>query len=230
MTIRSITAVEKLGSSTRDELILVWLRSEWNGVRQPRPAGRQLIDNPDLNDPAQNVTRTELLFRDRQKILQELPYEMQPEWVNIEPADLPNLYVVPTFDWFLDTGRTYRLIDTTANLAPGRGFLTAQGRRPTEHLAKVDGLASRLANYDAATTDEVLILIAADGAGPFTIIDGTHRATALYRNYVAEPNMPWRGILVVDQAIAECLWHIESPSAQRNLNMCAWEVSRGTLW
>lgn len=226
----SITGMQKLRPSTRDELIVVWLRSEWNGVRQPKPASRQLIDSPDLKDSAQNVTRIELLFRHRGPILQPLPYEMQPEWVNIEPADLSDLYIVPTFDWYLDTGRTFRLIDTAANLAAGRGFLGPQGQEPVDHLTKVNDLALRLANYDAATTDEVLILIAADWAGPFTIIDGTHRAAALYRNHLAAPNMPWSGLLVVDDAVAECVWHIESPSAQGNLNSCAWNASRGALW
>jgi hypothetical protein len=180
-----------------------------------------------FKDPAENLARTELLFRHRGIILRELPYEMQPELVEIEAADL---YIVFTYDWYLDTGRTFRLIDTAANLAAGRGFLGPPGPQPIEHLSKVNSLTPGLASYDAVTTDEVLILIAANSAGPLTIIDGTHRAAALYRNHLTAPNIPWRGILIVDQAIAECVWHIESPSAQKNLNSCAWEVSRGALW
>jgi hypothetical protein len=50
-----------------------------------------------------------------------------------------------------------------------------------------------LAGYDDAATDEVIILIARDVAGPYTIIDGTHRPTALYLSHLTTPNTPWKG-------------------------------------
>lgn len=132
----------------------------------------------------------------------------------------------------MDTGGTFRLVDTAANLAAGREFLYGHIRQPIEHLARVNAIAPRLADYDAATTDEVLILIAADGSGPYTIIDGTHRAAALYRNYLTEPNMPWKpwkGFLVVDRAIAESLWHIESQKAEQSIAQFRQFVELGVL-
>lgn len=85
------------------------------------------------------------------------------------------------------------------------------------HLAAVEALASKLVDYDATTTGEVLILITADKIGPYTIIDGTHRAAALYRNHLTEPNLPWLGLLAVDPAMAGCQWHIESDQAEANI-------------
>ncbi len=209
--------MEIIGPTTREELILVWLRSEWDRVPFPRSLDRQLIDDPDLTDQGQNEARAALLYRDRAVILKELPDEMSPVWVDIEEADLPKLYILPCFDWYLDTGGTFRVVDTAVNLAAGREFRYQQIRQAIEHLAKVDAIAPGLANYDAASTDEVLILIAADRLGPYTIIDGSHRAAALYRNYLTGTKMPWRGILVVNQAVAECLWHIESLRARANM-------------
>ena len=201
-----------IGSTTRENLTLVWLKSEWDGT-----ADRQLIDDPDLTDREQNKVRAALLRRYREPILKELPEEMSPVCVDIEEADLLKLYILPCFDWYLDTGETFRLVDTPAHLAAGREFLGWPSPYRFEHLTKVDAMARGLVGYEAGTTDEVLILIAEDRSGPYTIIDGTHRATALYRNYLTGTRMPWRGILVVNRAIAGCMWHIESPRARANM-------------
>lgn len=48
----SIAVMQTDGQTTRDELILVWLRSEWERVDPPKPPDTQLIDNPDLTDQA----------------------------------------------------------------------------------------------------------------------------------------------------------------------------------
>jgi hypothetical protein len=209
--------VRILRPSSRNELILAWLYSEWPRTDPARP----LVDQADLADAAQNTTRTQMLFSIRANILQELPYAMRPDLVDIEEADIASLYVIPCSEWYLDSGRTFRLADVAANLAPGRHLV--------DHLAKVDSIASLLAAYEAPTTREVLILNAADRAGPYTIIEGTHRAAALHRNHLAKPNMPWRAILVADPSIKQSQWHIESLQAQRTLNLCAWAVELGQL-
>jgi hypothetical protein len=87
-------------------------------------------------------------------------------------------------------------------------------------LAAVEALMVKLRGYNATTTDEVLILIAAHKAGPYTVIDGTHRAAALYRNHLVKPNLPWRGLLTIDPNMAECRWHIESTEARANIRAC----------
>jgi hypothetical protein len=127
-------------------------------------------------------------------------------------------------------GGTFHLVDTAANLAADRGLLSPQGPQPIEHLAKVDAIAPTLAGYNCTTTREVLILIAANRSGPYTIIDGTHRAAALYRRHLSQPNMPWRGILVADPAIAQSLWHIESPRAAANIGNLKRAAAQRLLW
>jgi hypothetical protein len=204
-----------LGSASRDELVLTWLSSEWD---QTDPL-RQIIDHADLSDPVQNTTGARMLFSNRGPILQEVPYEMRPEWANIRENDLPNLYIIPCREWYLDTGRSFRLADVPGNLKAGR--------HPVDHLAKVDAIAPSLTNYDAATTTEALILIASGRAGPYMIIDGTHRAAALYRNQLVKPNLPWKGILVSDATIAQSVWYIDSPLAKRSLNLFAWDAELG---
>jgi hypothetical protein len=211
------SAMDFLGPASRDELVLTWLSSEWDRTDPLR----QIVDHADLSDPVQNTARARMLFSNRGPILQELPYEMQPEWVNIRENDLANLYIIPCREWYLDTGRSFRLADVPGNLKAGR--------HPVDHLAKVDAIAPSLANYDAGATTEALILIASDRAGPYMIIDGTHRAAALYRNQLVKSNLPWRGILVSDAIIAQSVWYIDSPLAKRNLNLFAWDAELGGL-
>ena len=79
----------------------MWLKSEWDGT-----ADRWLIDDPDLTDQEQNKARAALLRRHKEPILKELPEEMSPVGVDIEEADLLKLYILPCFDWYLDTGET----------------------------------------------------------------------------------------------------------------------------
>jgi hypothetical protein len=85
-------------------------------------------------------------------------------------------------------------------------------------------------NYDATTTGEALILIASNESGPFTIIDGTHRATALYLNHLKEPNTPWKGILICDDRVAESRWFINSQQARLQIWQMGLFASHGLLW
>jgi hypothetical protein len=194
----SIAVMQIMQPTTADELIQVWQRSELGA------------SGPDLTEERQAEIRTNW-YRDRNVILKELPSQMSPVWVNIEEADLTKLYILPCWEWFLDTGNTFRLIDTAENLESTRELRLSPRHQTIGHLTKVDDIVDKLADYDAAATSEALILIAANMSGPYTIIDGTHRATALYRNY--QTNMPWKGILIVDQVISSCRWHIASPTA-----------------
>jgi hypothetical protein len=159
--------VQFLNPASRDELILSWLHSEWDRTHP----SRRLVDQADLSDPAQNAARAQMLFSIRANIVRELPYQMRPDWAYIEEADLPNLYIIPCSEWYLDTGCTFRLSDVPANLKAGR--------HPVDHLAKIDAIALSLADYESSTTSDVLMLNSADRTGPYTIIEGNHRGCAL---------------------------------------------------
>ena len=88
------------------------------------------------------------------------------------------------------------------------------GFQPLNTYADIMARSSYLANYDAPTTDEALILIAPSRSGPYTIIDGTHRAVALYINYLQSPNMPWKAILIDHPQISYSRWYIDSRIAR----------------
>jgi hypothetical protein len=217
-----------LDTTTSDQLIFEWLRSEW--WRLPVPGNKDLIDNPDLTDAGQNSQRLGLLNSYRHPIIGGLPRDIHPKWVNIEPEDLPNVYIVPTYDWFLDRGGTFLLTDTAANLKAGRGADLGGGHEIIRHHQEVDTKSQYLSDYDTATTTEVLLLIAPGEDGPYTIIDGTHRATALYLSYLQSPNMPWKGMLIADRRIANSRWYINSPQARWWIGQMGLFASQGRLW
>jgi hypothetical protein len=149
--------------------------------------------------------------------------------VLIEEEDLPNLYIVPTGDWYLDTGRSFRLVDTPGNLRPGRGASPALGLGPIEHHANVQAKAQYMSTHGTAS-DEVLILISSAAAGPYTIIDGTHRAVVLHTDHMKIPNMPWKGILARDPLVAQSRWSIDSAQAQLSIAQFGTLASTGALW
>lgn len=143
---------------------------------------------------------------------------MSVKWAEVERGDLLNLYIVPTPHWYLNTGGNFRLSSVETNLRPGRKS-SIPGLGKIEGYEKVDRLRKQLATYDAATTDEILIMIATSDVGPYTIIDGNHRAAALHLNDLSTPNMPWKGLLITGPSIASSPWDINSSSAQSNMNV-----------
>ena len=220
-----------LGTIEWEEVIRVWLRSEWYKPPRTLQADRKLVDHPDLSDPDENTERLTLLCIDRGRspIISLLPSVPNAKLVNVTPGDLSELYIVPTPEWYMDTGGTYMLTDTLANLKPGRCVNYGNGFQPINTYADVRAKTRYLAGYDASTTDEALILIAPREDGPYTIIDGTHRAAALYLNHLQSTNMPWKAILIDRPEVAYCRWHIDSRIAREAIRNYSSAAAQGSL-
>lgn len=189
-----------LEPATIPELMHVWLRSEWKDEwNDPNgPLDRKLIDDPDLADGLENYQRAVLLLKvlGRQQIIQNMPEIKKAQWVAIEDIDLPKLNLVSSNEWRDATGGRYRLIDTGETLQAGGNV-----------DRKAQAISDKLGD---ALTNEILILIAMDESGPYSIIDGNHRAIALYRRYLEKPDLPrsWRGILITDPWMVMSPWHV----------------------
>jgi hypothetical protein len=121
------------------------------------------------------------------------------------------------------------LSSVEANLKPGRKIRTGFLAEDIEAYQRVERLRKQLVGYDAATTDEILVMIATSDTGPYVIIDGTHRVTALYLNDLRAPNMPWKGLLITDPAIANSAWNINSPAVQSVMNTWKSWAAMGAL-
>lgn len=187
-----------LESITIHEFRLEWLRSEWKEEwNEPgKPPDRNLIDNPDLNSTTENNKRASLLTigLHRGQIIYNMPSIKDVQRIAIEPSDLQKLYLVSSTEWNTRTGGNYRLTDTTRTLKPG-----------SDTDVKVTAILNKLGDKLAG---EVIILVATNRLGPYSIIDGNHRAIALYRRYLQNPQMPpWRSLLIVDPEMQMSPWH-----------------------
>ncbi len=223
------SSVERLTAADWNEVVLQWLTIEKDDLGLSAADRVRLIDNADRNDGADNTHRLILLLRRKPWIFDVLcrAPDAEVRWVNIHEADLPCLYIVPSNDWYLDTGRSFLLSDLPGNLQPGRSVDDGHGPWLPRHKERIEELQNRLTDYDAESTEHTLVLIAPSEAGPYTIIDGNHRAGALYMS----PNrrLPWRGILAVGPGIADSRWYANSAMAQTVMQSMEMEARVGRL-
>jgi hypothetical protein len=194
-----------LARSSEAEVILHWYRSECHRFPDCDPA---LYDFR-VQDSQANGRRKGLLWGWRHWILNRLPENLAYFRVEVEEEDLEQLYIIPSRDWYVDTGRTFRLGDTLNHLEPGRWLQpTGEPREPIQHFDKVAKQKQYFADRPNHT-GEFLILIGEGPLGPWTVIDGTHRATALLQlNKEHGPTLPWPAFLLTSEEMSSCFWHV----------------------
>jgi hypothetical protein len=223
------SSVEHLNAVDWNEVVLQWLTIEKDDLGLSAADRVRLIDNADRNNGADNTHRLILLLRRKPWIFDVLcrAPDAEVRWVNIHEADLPRLYIVPSNDWYLDTGRSFLLSDLPGNLQPDRSVDDGHGPWYPRHEERIEELQNRLADYDAKSTEHALVLIAPSEAGPYTIIDGNHRAGALCM--LPNRRLPWRGILAVGPGIADSRWYANSAMAQAVMQSMEMEAGAGRL-
>ena len=131
-----------------------------------------LACDPDLSDPTQNRQRKEFLWRRRSPLLDRLPSGVAWYKGCLDDDDLLELRAPARCGW--------------EELCPGG--LLRRLRYPDGVDALSPDLARRAGQRIPALTDYVkredfdpeLILICVGTSGPYTLIDGTHRAAAMF--------------------------------------------------
>lgn len=224
--------MELIRQATDSEMRHTWLKSEWFRISHQHPnIDRKILDSPNFEDERENELRKRLLAH-RGPILDHLPQDITWHAIEIEQSDTNKLYIIPIFDWFLDTGGTFRLVDTLGNLAPNRGYFHPErGTCAVDHFNEVARKLSFWESNKSVIADERLVLVATSNKGPFTIIDGTHRSAAYLKKDENTPTIfPWEGYLGVSPNCRVFRWHIESDGARQHIEACKTDVSRGLLW
>ena len=175
--------MRRLGPATFHAVISVWLQAEVTSPRFGRQVqlgetDRRIIERPDLNDPAENALRRQLL-RYRDDILITIPDDT--EWWEIELAseDLAGLLAINYPAWEIYSGGTGRLLTVAATICDGV-------RCTAEDPKIADGLVAIRENvrgiYFALSAGRMvgaLVLLGKAATGPFTVIEGNKRAAAL---------------------------------------------------
>lgn len=176
-------ALRRLGPATLDQVVAAWLQAE---VASPRfghhlrlsEADWQIIERPDLNDPAENALRRQLLAY-REDILTTIPDDTEWWEAELSAEDLAGLLAInyPAWEAYsAGTGRLLRVAEAVRD-----------GVRPAADDAKIqEGLVAIREHvqgiYGALGAGRgvgPLILLGRRAAGPFTVIEGNKRAAAL---------------------------------------------------
>lgn len=212
--------------TTKHHVYAKWLKSELYRVRESlTPTEIALIETPDLQNENDNTQREDLLLNKygRSAILQQIPGNTTWHEVEIENADTGQIYVCPVFDWFLDTGRTFRLSHTTDHLAPNRGWnFSSTNKGDIAHHQKITEMTASPQSYE-----DIVMISTATSDKPFTIIDGTHRATFLHRNNNLSGT---KGFLGIADDLSQCMWSIERATFQSDIRELNQLAAVGMLW
>lgn len=193
-----------------DEVLAAWLRAE---VDSPRfghhlPIGdvdRRILENPDLNDPAENALRRHLL-RYRDDILMTIPPDTEWWEAELSADDLAGLYAINYPAWEIYSGGTGRLL-AVAEAVRGGLRPAAQDPRIADGLeairTNVAGIHRALAG---GKTVGGPVLLGRRREGPFTVIEGNKRAAALGWRHCLE-GVPCGAVpALVGTLSRECPW------------------------
>lgn len=204
-----------------------WLKSELYRVRKSLlPSEIVLIESPNLQSSQDNMIRKDLLrnIYTRAIIIDSLPPNIIWHEVIIESGDIDKMYILPTVDWFMDTGKTFRVKDTISNLAPNRGYnLSPTLRGNVSHYQKIKDMSV------SGNTDYSDIVIVSSGFTDnlYTIIDGTHRSTFLYKN---NRLVGTRAFLGIANDLSGYMWSIERASITNDLRELKQFAEAGMFW
>jgi hypothetical protein len=182
-----------------------------------------LIENPDLRNDDQNAKREMLLLREynRAPILHRLPAAIDWNEVRTEAEDTEKLFLLPVFDWYLDSGRTFRLADVAGHLSPHRGSRIPGVTITGSHWQKIAAMALPQEGLG------YLIVISTRTDGPYTIIDGVHRAVKrLLDNNLTGASC----FLGLAGDLSQCSWSIERDDLQKHLQGLDKLVEQGIIW
>ena len=170
-----------LKRSNENQVILKWLQSELYRMKAHLQSEElELINNSNLKSDIDNQARKKLLFHryGRGAILEKIPTISEWFETEIEEIDVKKLYILPVFDWFLDTGGTFKFIDVIDNLAPNRGYeFNNQISQKILHYKKIQEMLEK----PLTDLDGVVIITSSIADGLYTVIDGTHRTSALIK-------------------------------------------------
>jgi hypothetical protein len=189
--------VRRLRQATLHEVIAAWLQAEAASPRfghhlRLTDVDRRIIERPDLNDPAENSLRRQLL-RYRDDILTTIPDDTGWWAAELSADDLFGLLAINYPAWEIYSGGTGRLLHVAEAVR--------DGARPASDDALIqDGLVAIRENVEgicraleAGRPPGPLILLGRRAEGPFTVIEGNKRAAALCRRHLVDV-VPCQGV------------------------------------
>ena len=215
-----------INTSTKDKVYAAWLKSEFYRMKDNLSQDQiALIETPNFDDQAENAQRENLILNvyGRKPIMDHVPVDIIWYEVEIEKEDLENLYILAIWDWFIDTGKTFKLSGVVKNLSSGHGHRISNfSPGAADHKLKIDEM---LKVMDDNVQD--IVMVSSSEGGPFTIIDGTHRSSLLAIKGSLPGTKAYLGIAL---DLSKCVWAPEWENYEQNLVELNRIVNGGHLW
>jgi len=196
-----------IGAVPFEAIVQAWLKSEWysdffNPIRTYVP--QSLIDDEDFSNQQNNALRYWLLSASRFNMLEPLPAGITWYSATYDRADIDRTYVVASNNWGPITGNSYRTDVAMRNL-------TMIG----DPAAKIRDVRASLSSIDRR-----LILVASDINSVLTIIEGNHRAVAMFADALdrnAQDPIIAEVFVGVSSNMLQYMWHMEQPLIRAGL-------------
>jgi O-antigen/teichoic acid export membrane protein len=185
-----------------NEVIAEFLRNEFYHPEFHRYWQRleKIVLSHDFQDADRNALRRALLFRRRGRMWRELPVDTQWWEVELDPADLARVHVLPRSHWRKIANGNFALGEVAENIRAG----AANGLN-VNFLAKIRSLSAHLRQEGGRTT--AILLIGIDEGSPLTIIEGNHRMVAAMLLSPGTVCQRFRFLCGFSPRMAECCWY-----------------------
>ena len=187
------------GPIPAEAVVQAWMKAEWYGdffnpVRVYIP--QALIDDEDFGNQQNNELRYWLLHALRFNMLETLPAGITWYSATYETADIARTFIVQSNDWGPISGNTYQPHGIIPNL-----------NMNDSHAVKIRDIMTSL-----PVIDRRLILVASDINSVLTIIEGNHRAIAIFSDALnrGAPDPIIQEVFVgVSSNMRQYMFHIE---------------------
>lgn len=166
---RSVRLIRRI---SEDEVIGEFLKSDFHcpEYREYRELLRDIVINPNFDDPAENAKRRALLFVRHLALWSEIPPETEWYEVEINELNLEQLRIFPRAQWLKLARGNFSATAVTERVRPRARAMDAP------FLVKIATLEKQFRNEDAEFG--AVILIGVSENEPLTVLDGNHRLVA----------------------------------------------------
>ncbi len=185
---------------SEDEVIAEFLKSDFHShtYQKYQETLRQIVAQPNLEDPVENSKRRTLLFIKHFALWQEIPAGTKWHEVEVNEADLGDIRVFPRAQWRKLARGNFSVTQVAQAMRTRRDLMD------TQFLAKIAAIGDRFANDEARLG--AVILIGRDETEPLTVLDGNHRLAAAILRTPSELGK-LRFLCGLSPQMTSCCWY-----------------------
>ncbi|MEK7107063.1 MAG: hypothetical protein AAB899_02650 [Patescibacteria group bacterium] len=181
---------------------LEFLSSEWHKdfYDSVRAQFNEIVTNPDISNWEQNYWRKELLWRLRAPLLAQLPFNIQWHVIGLDAGEFEHIRVIREHGWNRTFGERKNLMEVAE---------AVQKNLPDEWGVNFPQILDMKNNVGRTEFKERIILISSGLTGPYTVLEGNHRAVAFALKKLESEqinHVPKQYILGISPTMSSAYW------------------------